>query len=419
MKIESKFISDSFLRVTLDFLSRGSFFLINFWIARKLGKSGFGQYSTYISLVQIFYVLTDLGISLKLIKEMGVMRVHGDKSWVQYLYLKAFLLVFVTGVFVLFFGFREIHFKYLFYCFVWMLGNSVLDFNQYICNGLGRMDLAQKQVFLQRFFLFMVVGLTLYYAPSLENVTFALFLGTLVSVLISNVFFIKSLKIPKWPSIHWSGFKSILLSSFPNAISTLFSSWYLRLGVVLIAWGYDKEVVASFAAPYKLFEAVYIIPAGIMSLAIPHIAESIQKGQEFFYKELGVVSSLMGLLGAMGGVLLFFLSPFIIKIVYGSQYASSVHILKILSFVSIFVFVNMFLTSLMVVFELQKKLSLNYFFAFVFSALLNSFLIDKYGAAGAAYALLLTESILFLFVIRAIQSNKKIVWSAFVRTYKQ
>jgi O-antigen/teichoic acid export membrane protein len=58
----------------LDVFSRGSFFLVNILIARSLSVNDFGKFGYAISIGQIFYIFTDLGTHLLLIKELGESR---------------------------------------------------------------------------------------------------------------------------------------------------------------------------------------------------------------------------------------------------------------------------------------------------------------------------------------------------------
>jgi len=388
-------------RVTLDMFSRGSFIIITIFIARRLGVEEFGKFGYAIALSQIFYIFTDFGMHLNLIKELGEQRGKNEKIWKTYLDIKLVLMVLVLLVFS---GCSMYIWKWedpwlpvaaLF----WMFGNSILDFNQHVCNGLNRLDVAKTQMLIQRTILICFAGGAILWLPHLNGILMGLALGSVLGALISTFYFCQHLKVSLGFSINIGKWKKILVDSIPNAFSGAFGAWYLRLGVVFLAWIWSSKEVGEYSAAFRIFEASYIVPAALMAISVPHLSEALQKGREMMKKELGRVAKVIFPMAFVWGGGLYLFSPLIIKVLFGSQYLASIRVLQILAITSTMVFINYFATHLMIVFSKQRRHALHQGITFLFGLTFYSFLIPRGGAVGAAKGLLLTEIVLFAITV--------------------
>jgi len=383
--------------VSLDLFSRGSFIVITIFIARALGVKEFGKFGYAISLAQIFYIFTDLGMHLNLLKELGEQRGKNEALWKTYLDLK----LFVMGITLLFFVFLSstlwkwespwIAVAVLF----WMFGNSMLDFNQTVCNGLSRMDVARIQMLIHRTILILFAVFGILFSPNLKGIVLSVSIGSVLGALVSTVYFCSVTGVGFSFSLKWTQWKRIISASLPNAFSGAFGLWYLRLGPLFLAWIWTTREVGEFSAAFRIFETSYILPAAIMAISVPHLSQAFQKGARIIKKELFRVAGIILPLGLLWGGGIFFFSSLIINLLFGAEFSAAIGVLKILSIASGLVFINYFVTHLMIVLNRQKRHALHQGLIFLVSCVLYAVLIPKGGAIGAAWALLWTEGVLF------------------------
>ncbi|OVE76861.1 hypothetical protein BVX98_04130 [bacterium F11] len=391
------FISQMIWRFSLDVFSRGTFLVLTICIARVLSIQEFGIYNYATSLAMMFYVFTDLGLNLQLVKELGANRNKKKDLWFNYWQLKMILMVLVFFLFIpISFALWKGRIPWvLIFALLWMLGNASLDFNQVVCNGLGRMDMARHLMLVHRGCVVTIVGLTLIFFPSLKMVLVALgvasFLGGIGAFV--RLFQISGMRLSfSMPVKEW---KRILRVSFPNAIGGIFGTWYIRMGAILILWFWNARVVGEYSAAFRIFEMTYLIPWAIMSIGVPHLSEVFYNKNHKFESDFKRILALMGSLGLMWSLFIFLFSPWIIQLLFGERFVNSIVVLRLFSLAGFMVFINYFFTHLMVVINHQKRHALHEVVAFVLGLLLFLVLIPRYGSNGAAIGLFLIELILF------------------------
>jgi O-antigen/teichoic acid export membrane protein len=290
-----------FWRLLLDVASRGVFFAVNVLIARTLSVSDFGFFSVAVSLSQVFYIFTDIGTHLQLMKELGGRRTQSPYHWVGFFQLKILLFVLSFLAFLVFvpFSWKWDRYWLPIIAFVWMSSNSLLDFEQFVCNGLGRMDLARKLMLVHRGFLLLGVSVPLLFFKSLPAVSVGLLFGSLFGMLFSNLIFFRDVQPQNIWTWNWAEWRRIVRLSLPLGIGGAFGSWYLRLGMIVLGYVATAALAGEYAAAFRIFEITYIIPAAVMSIGVPHLAEAYENGRKVFFEELKKISRLM----VLGGLL--------------------------------------------------------------------------------------------------------------------
>ncbi len=385
-------------RIALDLISRGTFFLLNIFIARSLGVGEFGKFSYAVSLAQSFYIFTDFGTHIQMIKDLGDERGKNKNSWVYFYQLKLIFyfvcaLLFFLSVF-LFWHWDNMLIPTL--ALVWMFSNSALDFGQFACNGLGRMDLAKNMMLIHR-------GLTLagglgsvYIFRSVVGTMLGMSLGGAIGAVISTVYFHRRAEAPKilfWAPREW---KRIFIRAIPNGIAGAFGAWYLRVGFIVLGWMATSQVIGEYSTAFRFFEMAYIIPAAMMGVSVPYLAEAFLKGREVFFHQLRHLARLTLGLAALWLVSVFVLAPFLVEYIYGSDFMGAVPVLRVFSLVGVMVFFNYLITHLIVVINGQKRHAIHQFLVFTCCFLASLHLISKQGALGAAWGIFFAELILFI-----------------------
>ncbi len=388
-------------RICLDVASRGTFFLVNLFIARSLSLNDFGKFAYAISLAQVFYVFTDFGINVQLMKELGEHRDERAESvanvWLNYFQLKLVLMALSFVAFCVTIGvlWRWDRPWLAVLAVLWMFSNSLLDFNQFVCNGLGRIDMATKMMFVQRSVMLVGALAPLLFWRTLAGVLVGISLSGTIGCLLSNIYFFRAVSQPFVWAPNTTEWKRILKISFPVGLAGTLGGWYLRFGAIVLAWVASSAVLGVYAAAFRVFEITYILPAAIMSIALPHLASSYRKGVEDFRSELFRISKLIFAGAAAWSAVLMFGSTPVIHILFGQKFEDAPPILCVLGGVGGMVFLNYLASHVMFVLHRQRRHLLNVTLSFCICFLMSILLIPSQGAVGAAWSLLITEVFLF------------------------
>jgi O-antigen/teichoic acid export membrane protein len=170
----------------------------------------------------------------------------------------------------------------------------------------------------------------------------------------------------------------------------------LRLGFVFLAWQTTSQVLGEYTAAFRILEVAYLVPAGVMGIGFPHLAESFGLGKRIFVVEIKRIALVMVGLALLWTSFLVLGGPLIIRLLFGARYEGAAPVLRYLGFAGGMVFLNFFVCHLMIVINRQKRHAFHEVLVFLICATLSIVWIPVHGAEGAAMALLGTEVSLFL-----------------------
>lgn len=158
------------------------------------------------------------------------------------------------------------------------------------------------------------------------------------------------------------------------------------LGIVLK----DESIVASYKIATTIPTALTFIPLSVIVYVYPYFARN-KNNKKWLISNYKKLTAVMGAANLVIGGLLFALAPFIIRIVFGTQYLDAVEPFRVLSISYIFSGTFRIIGGNLLV--TQRKLTFNLIIAAVSGALntvLNVFFITAYGSVGAAIATIIT-----------------------------
>lgn len=166
---------------------------------------------------------------------------------------------------------------------------------------------------------------------------------------------------------------------------------YFRIDSVMLGMMTGESEVGIYNVAYRIMEGVFFIPYIIMSVYFPVLVKR-NRFKEIFIKLL----FLLGGLGIVSSVALYVFSPIFIRTIYGHEFLNSISVLQILSFVIFPVFLGHLTTQSLVALDLNRLYLLVAFIGTGINVVLNYFLIPPLGGAGAAWATLVTETLVAL-----------------------
>jgi O-antigen/teichoic acid export membrane protein len=399
-------------RLSLDLVSRGSFVLLNFLIARRLGVEEFGRFGYAVSLALMFQVATEFGTSLFMIKELGQAEsARKTELWTDYAQLKVFLSLSVLLISLpLSLWLWRWPQPWLFWlAMLAMIGNSFFDFLQFVSSGLGRLDLARVHILLHRGGLLLTVLAVVVLRPTLAGILTAMGLAGVGLAAISVGLFYRSLGLSFRRALRFGEWRRILRHSYALGAAGLLGNGYLRIGVVILTWLAGPLLAGYYGAAFRIFELSFVLPAAVMVMAVPHLASiRARETGPRLSREVLRLGRVMAALGGAFALVMGLAAPWLIRVIYGDDFRPAVPILRLLSLCSLMVYLNYFVTNLMVVFDRQRTHARNELICFVVSIPVYLALSRLRPGLGTAAGLLGIEILLFSLTLVSLRVASKV-----------
>ena len=217
--------------------------------------------------------------------------------------------------------------------------------------------------------------------------------------------------IPKF-EFDFKFWKTTAIKSIPFGLSIFFYTVYFSIDVVMIQFLAGDYATGIYNSAYKIvsvFAAFYVIyQYVIFPLMSKLYAENTDMLKLSFIESFKY--SLLILLPLSIGV--YFYSPYIIDLIYSSEYALASSVMQILIWTVVFLFINGVASSLLN--SIGKELSVTkiYLVAAVFNIVLNYMMIPIYSYNGAAITTVLSEILIFVLMMYSISKTEyKADWS--------
>jgi len=379
--------------------ARGFLFLFYIFLARVLGKEGFGQYSFAYTFVVLWGFLMDWGFSTIVTK-----RIARDKGSNKVLFEDLFVKELIASIAVL--GLATLSLIFLKIdagvkvLIGFMLLGTVLDAYLKFCCGVYRafeameyesiLVVIQKVLFVSLSIVFILIGWPLY------SLGISFLLSYIVSVGVSAFILKKRFSI----SLAIRGValsdKATWKEGFSLCMVAFFTFVYFRIDILMLKYFNGDTEVGIYNSAYTLIQGLMLIPMAVLTATFPTfsrgwVSDVVQLRKDYqknfsLFLELALIFVLFGCLW----------SDKIILTVYTEAYQASAANLRLLLIALFFMFPNYVLTQLMVATDSQNRYA---FFAICCAFInvgLNSFLIPMYKGLGAAVATIITELVLFV-----------------------
>jgi len=180
--------------------------------------------------------------------------------------------------------------------------------------------------------------------------------------------------------------KSMFKESCPLILQGIIITIYMKIDQVMLGQLHGLRSVGEFSAATRIVEIWYFIPMVITASLFPEIIKSRELGPERYENRILSLYSLMVWMSFCVAVVITFSAPFIIKILYGSEYQNSATVLSIQTWMAMSVFFGVARGKWLAA-EGHLKDGLYVDVAIVIiNVCANILLIPRYGAVGAATA---------------------------------
>lgn len=390
-----------------DLVGRGFQLILVYLVQRSLGPAEYGRFAYALAVGFVLSTLTDLGLQLTITREIsrddaGAARVAGVG-----LSLKLALAFTATVVLAAFSLSRPsperlptlvVGLALICISFVETLGH--------VFRGLQRVEHEAALLLLMRLAIFGLGVAALALGWGVLGLGLAYLSGGGLAVAAGFLWLCRRFFRPRLALAPAGGWH-LLRQALPLGGAIAFSAAYTRTAVFLLEGLHDPEAVGLFAVAQKLTEPMAIVPAALMAAVFPALAQRLARGGE----EAAHLARLsVGLLALTGGTIAaggFLGGPWLIERLYGGEYGGSKAALQTLSLAVPLTFVNYALTHFMIALDRQRLNLLFNAILFCVNAALCAALIPRYGATGAAAAVLVSELLLLALCSSALYAHRR------------
>ncbi|MBN4866510.1 flippase [Providencia stuartii] len=368
--------------------------LVGAWVARYLGPTLYGELAFVLTYLAFFQVISFLGMNGIIVRDISknpneAPTILGTAFFLQCV---AGLLCWILAIIIMaiIYGWADLR------VVLTAIIGSILVFQSSDTIDLWFQSQSQsKRTVLAKLIAYIISNsLKVILILSESPLTYFAFITALEGLIGAVSLFYAYKKYPC--PLPWSIIpkKIIILfkESWTFVLSGLTIIIYMRIDIIMIEDILGTEQLGIYAAMLPLSTLWHVIPMSIYTSLMPYISRLKIENEEKYKKTLAKVFLVYSILGWLICIPIYFLSPFLIRFLYGEQYALGGDIL------SIYIFTNLFICSgvalgFWVLNERKGHLSLiRTSLGALFLVSINFYLIPKYGLIGAAISAVLTQA---------------------------
>lgn len=395
---------------------------ISSWIARFLGVNDYGTLSYTLALSAIIQPFAKLGIDDIVIKELSISPLKEKQILCTALVLKFIGSCFNLLLLVLVVSYLNPN-DHIIFSMVVIL--AFVNFFQSldVIDLWFRSQIKSKLVVLSKglgFLCFVLLNIFLIF-QSFPLTAFAIsyLLDSFVSACALLTFYLiykkerKSNDIPNISTIWQFSLplaKSFLKKGLPIVFAGLAISVYMKVDQLMLGTILNSKSVGIYAVVVRLSEAWYFIPTVLVSSLSPYIYEAKLLNKEIYYSRIKRLIQLVILVALLASVFISLVSPYIVQILFGSEYLEAAPIISLYVWSSIFVVVGVASSPWFIAENLTHFSAIKTFLGALLNAALNFIWIPKYGIWGATWATILSQ-FLASFMANSFHSKTRVIFN--------
>lgn len=336
-------------------------FIINAFIARKLGPTGFGLFNDVFSQAELIGVLADFGISVVVVRNIANKSLTTKDALEKYLPYKIVLVVISTLLF-LFIGVWDKDASLWLYLSLGLFKVLQTGYLSFIY-GLSRGDnhFIKENITKILNVLAMMVGLSIFFTiPTINNASIPYLLSVLAPSLLLTIYWLK-----KYPglklNLDFSKLKSLLHELWKPALTAASVVLYSVMPIQYLQFVSTHEDVGYYAAASKFILPLLLLSSILNTVLLPHLSRS--KGSLNYKRNRVLIFLIIIVVFVLTGIIF---APFLTEVLYGSQFANSVIALQIMVIVPVLHSFNLFFGNML----LSKHMESQYLTTSIFPVLL-------------------------------------------------
>lgn len=393
-------IAKNTLYLTLASVGQKAIAFVYFlFLARIMGPEQTGRYFLALSIMLVFAVIADFGITPVVIREVAKVPERAKQIVREAIGLKLPFMVLsviasISATLVL--GYDPEVLTLVLFAQVILIADTLSLLFYGTLRGLQDLRFESLGVFIGQCLTGILGGLVLVFSPSLVLLVCALSVGSLFNAVFSCSQVVKRLgKQVIAPVFDRRRAKKFLLIALPFALAAIFVKVYSYVDTLLLAKFLDEVSVGIYAIAYKFTYAFQFLPLAFVAALYPGLSHMLAHEKEELPRAFNSAMRYMILIGAPIVFGLWAIAPEVVSLA-GEGFDESATVLRWLVFVLIPIFLDFPIGSLLNAADRQVTKTTIMGATMVLNVVLNVWLIPIYGVLGAAYAALVSFTFLFL-----------------------
>ncbi len=395
------------------------------YLARYLGPADTGKYFFAVSLTAIFSVLTDVGMSYILTREVAKYtdENQGNRLLSQIVSLKIVTTIIVVGLIAIISPLltddaitRQL--------IIVATASMILDgFTLIFYSAIrGRQNLGYESfaTIIHQVIIFIVGLILIKLKMPVQLVIYSLLAASLFNFTYSWLIARNKLKF----HIRFGWDKQILLSIYsiiiPFALAAIFTRVYAYIDTLLLQAIKGSEAVGYYSVAYKITFAFQFLPLAFVAALYPAFSYFWQHDRSHLYVAFSKSLQYLIIISVPISVGLITLAPTVIPAIYTESFRASVLPLQALLITLPFLFLNFPMGSLLNACSRQKWQTTILAIGMVVNIVSNLTLINILGATGAAMSSTISTMVVFIISIvvigKVVDFDRKLVIKTAIKT---
>ncbi len=379
--------------------------IFTIYIARKLGPSTFGIYSTVGAFVGMFGFLTFVGYQKVLIRESSgctdkLQKLQEDINSV--FALKSLLSCLAIGLAVIssFFVYEfQLVVLITIYSFT-LIFNGTSSILQVVFHVHNKMKYLMYTALIRRLIYIVPAAICINFGGSVKSIIISFTLSTLFDVFVNyyfaNKYFSFRLTLRCLTTLNFEKrfFRQAMVFSFLGFIGYFYS----KIDITMLSWLVTQESVGTYSAGYKLIQPMEMV--GMMAAVsfFPLTVERFKQNKPVKAQKLFFASLVIAVILIPVSLLITFFSKDIISLLYGDEYQGAHLVLRYLCWVIPLGLVNWPFILSMQANHHEKAFIIPNIMRAITNVILNYFFILKYGMIGVVYSTIVVYVLFFTFI---------------------
>ncbi|MBE9120741.1 flippase [Tychonema sp. LEGE 07199] len=375
--------------------------VVGLWVARYLGPAEFGLLNYAVAFVSLFSAVASMGLGRIVIRDIArnpecKNETLGTSFGLQFIGGLITLVLTVTVISLL---------KPNDSLTRWLVGIIAAGtiFNSFEAINFWFQSQVQSKytVLAKNSVSFLVaavrIGLVTFKAPLLAFACIRLIEVAMVGMAYVYFYQITGNKIKDW-QFSWERSKELIWESWPIILSGLAVYVYSKTDQIMLGSMNKNAELGYYAAAVKISEICDFLPMILSSSIFPKLANLRHNNYQEYLNKFQIYSDIMMFFWLGVAIPISLLSPLIVHLLYGDNYAKSAAVLTLYVWAQ---FGSNFGLARNTYFTIEGQLRYSFYLTVVgslFNVGLNLLLIPKYGAFGATVATLITYFYMIILV---------------------
>jgi len=377
-------------------LNKGALFVLFILIGRLMGKEALGRYSLALAISQIFFFGTELGLNTLLIREVARDKLLAGKFLINIGGLRIITGALTMGLiwFTAFaLGAKGETAAVICLCGLSYFFVNITNLYTSIFRAFEKMELELLVSFLKNI-LFLPAAIWMLFNNYGLIAVFNVFLvSNTAALVIANLIFIKEIRAPiKWEA-DFAFWKAQLTQTSALWLSQLFGVAYLKVAPLLLFRMKGEDAVGLYNAGFVIVDGFWVLAGCFIYSVFPMISRLTagEAKREYLNGFRVIFAAFLILTGVF-----ILAAKGLVPLFYGAKFLEITPLFRLLAVASLLVALDTYNGMTIIAIRKQYLLPLINGAGLLINLILNVFFISRFSYFGSAYALLVSESLIFI-----------------------